>query len=237
MRICLVDDESVQLELLNRIIDQWAGKNDISVCIDFYHSSEEMLFESNVLYPYDLILLDIQMGEMNGVNLAKKIRETDEDVTIAFVSGIADYVYEGYEVQAIRYILKPIKEDRVFDLLDYVKSKMNQVTRYLIITVSGEKIKINYDEILYFESLGHYITVHTPMKGYDYKYNIGDLFEGIKNTEFVRTHRSYIVNLQHIDRITRTGCELCNGEVVPLSRSSYKTVNERFIDYYKGKGV
>ena len=83
MRICLVDDESTQLDYLKLIIEKWANKNNRDLTLHFYHSAEEMLFESNESFPFDMILLDIQMGKMNGIDLAKKIRETDKKVIIA----------------------------------------------------------------------------------------------------------------------------------------------------------
>jgi len=237
MRICLVDDDSTQLDYLKLIIEKWGNKINVNVNINFYHSSEEMMFENDGSYPYDMIVLDIQMGEINGIELAKTIRRTDKNVIIAFISGIADYVYEGYEVQAIRYILKPMKEKKVCELLDYVNSQITKENKYLIISVSGEKKKINHNNIIYFESMGHYIIIHLENEEYDYKHNISDLCRNLIGTEFVRTHRSYVVNLKYVEKITRNECELSSNIKVPLSRSSYKLVNEKFIDYYKGKGA
>ncbi len=237
MRICLVDDESSQLDLLNSLIQKWASKNGVDVNISFYSSSEEMLFECEGVFPYDIILLDIQMGEMNGLKLGKKIRETDQTVMIVFVSGIADYVYEGYEVQALRYLLKPVKEEKLYELLSYVQSKVKNKKSYLIFSLSGEKKKLCFDNIIYFESLGHYITIHSTKGEFDYKYGIGMLWDNLNGTDFVRTHRSYIVNLKYVEKINKSECELNNQEKIPLSRNSYKLVNKKFIDYYKGQGV
>lgn len=141
------------------------------------------------------------------------------------------------EVQAIRYILKPVKVDKVEELLNYVHTHIIEENKYFIISVSGELKKINYDDIIYFESMGHYITVHLESIAYDYKYNISDLCFDLKNSQFIRTHRSYVVNTKYIEKIMRNECLLLHNIKVPLSRNSYKAVNEKFIDYYKGKGV
>ena len=237
MRICLVDDDSTQLTYLKVIIEKWSNKNNIISNLSFYRSAEEMLFENNESYPYDMIVLDIQMGKINGIELAKKIRETDKNVIIAFISGMANYVFEGYEVQAIRYILKPVKDKKVYELLDYANAHLIKETKYYIISVSGEKKKINYDDIIYFESMGHYIVFHLENTEYDYKYNISDLCHDLAGTEFIRTHRSYVVNIKYIEKITRNECQLIGNIKVPLSRNSYKIVNEKFINYYKGQDV
>ncbi|MBN2604648.1 MAG: response regulator transcription factor [Bacilli bacterium] len=236
MRICLVDDDSTQLDYLKLIIQKWSNKQNVLTELSFYHSAEEMLFENHESYPFDLIILDIQMDKMNGIELAKKIRQTDSHIILAFISGMADYVFDGYEVQATRYILKPVKEEMVEDLLHYVSTHIVKENRYLIISVSGELIKINYDDIIYFESMGHYITVHLENREYDYKYNISDLCFDLANADFIKTHRSYIVNLKYIEKIKRNECLLVQGMSVPLSRNSYQSVNKKFIDYYKGKG-
>lgn len=237
MRICLVDDDSTQLDYLKVIIEKWANKHNINTDINFYHSAEEMIFENNESYPFDMIVLDIQMGEINGIELAKRIRKTDRNVIIAFISGMADYVFEGYEVQAIRYILKPVKDEKVYELLDYVNTHKSKENKFFILSVSGEKKKINYDDIIYFEAMGHYIVFHLENTEYDYKYNISDLCLDLAKSEFIRTHRSYVVNIKYIEKITRNECQLINNIKVPLSRNSYKSVNEKFINYYKGKGV
>ena len=237
MRICLVDDDSTQLDYLKLIIEFWGNKHNINCDINFYHSAEELLFENNESYPFDMVILDIQMGKINGIELAKKIRKTDDDIVIAFISGMADYVFEGYEVQAISYILKPVKDNEVYNLLDYANKHANKEDKYFILSVSGEKKKIKYDDIIFFESMGHYVVLHSEKAEYEYKYNISDLCLEFAETEFIRTHRSYIVNVKYIEKITRNECQLINNIKVPLSRNSYKSVNEKFINYYKGKGA
>ena len=155
MRICLVDDNSTQLEFLKTLILKWSKETNTVVDIEIYHSAEEILFESNNSYPFDLMILDIQMNKINGIELAKRIRKVDKSVVISFLSGIADYVFEGYEVQAIQYLLKPVDEDKLFKLLELVRKMTTDEKKHLIIHVSKEKRKIDYDQIYFIESLGH----------------------------------------------------------------------------------
>lgn len=235
MRICLVDDDSTQLEYFKIIIDKWANLRNINVDIDFYLSAEEMLFENPESYPFDMIILDIQMEKISGIELAKRIRNTDKSVILAFVSGIADYVFEGYEVQAIRYILKPIKQQQIFELLDLVKTKKVEHEKFMVLSISGEKKKIKYSDIVYIESMAHYVVLHLKKEEIDYKQNISNLFDELSENNFVKTHRSYIVNLKYVDKITRDKCCLTDNIEVPISRSAYQLVNKKFIDYYKGQ--
>lgn len=235
MRICFVDDDATQLEYLKKLIEEWTSRNNENTDISFYHSSEEMLFENEGSYPFDMIILDIQMGDMNGIQLAKKIRETDSKVILAFISGADDYVFEGYEVQAIRYLLKPVKEEKIYDLLDYSKSRTEKKSEFLILSLSGEKVKIDHDSIIYFESMGHKILLNLTSGTHEYKYNIRDLCNELPESKFIRTHRSYVINIRYIRKIKRNECVLENGIRVPLSRNSYKEVNEKFINYLRGQ--
>ena len=235
MRICLVDDDSTQLDYLKLLISKWSNINNVNIDVNFYHSAEEMLFENEKSYPFDMIILDIQMGNINGLELAKRIRETDTQVLIAFISGMADYVFEGYNVQAVRYILKPVIEEKVYELLDYLKKYKSTDRKYLVLSAFGEKRKVYFDEIVYLESKGHYVSFYLVDKQYEYKYNISDLCGELPEADFVKTHRSYIANVKYIERVTKTDCYLLKDISIPLSRSSYKSVNEKFISYHKGR--
>ena len=97
--------------------------------------------------------------------------------------------------------------------------------------------KIKYTDIIYIESLAHYVVINLIDKEYEYKYNISTLCEELSEFGFVKTHRSYIVNLKYVEKITRDTCYLVNNIETPLSRSAYKLVNEKFINYYLGKGL
>ncbi len=236
MRICLVDDDSTQLEYLKVLIEEWANKNNINTEISIYHSAEEMLFENEKSYLFDMILLDIQMGKINGIELAKQIREVDKNVIIAFISGMADYVFEGYNVQAIQYLLKPINQDKLIELLNIAKSMTLKKHKHLIITNSNDKKKINYDQIYYIESMGHNVIIHTEFEEINWKNNLKDISEDLLKNGFTITHRSYIVNLKHIEEVCKERCILSNNKEVPISRNSYKSVNDDFITYYRKGG-
>lgn len=175
LKICLVDDDSVQLELLKSLINKWTNKKNIVSDLTFFQSAEEMLFECEGNYPYDLLILDIQMGKINGIELAREIRKTDKNIIICFLSGISSYVYEGYEVNAIRYLLKPVKEEKLFEILNIAEAQTKKEEKYIIINLAGEKKKINYNEILYVESLGHYLILHAEKDEFEFKGNMIDI--------------------------------------------------------------
>jgi DNA-binding LytR/AlgR family response regulator len=232
MRIAYCDDEKIQEVFLKNAISQWERTSNISCEITTYGSAEEMLFENPGSFPFDIIILDIELNHMNGIELARSIRRVDKHVMIAFLSNSREYVFQGYEVQAVRYFVKPLSEEQLFPVLDMVKQISDQ-KQYIIVGGAGEKIKLDFDEIIYVEALGHYINIYTEKSNYEIKMNMIDIAGKLTGC-FISTHRSYLVNLRHIEKITKTECHLKGGHTIPVSRSAYKQVNQEFISFYKG---
>ncbi|QVK17135.1 response regulator transcription factor [Mycoplasmatota bacterium] len=235
MRIAICDDETICLEYLKEVIERFSVTQNVPINIEVFHNAEEMLFETGDTTPYDLLILDIQMGKMNGMELAKRIRKTDPNVYIVFLTGVADYVYDGYEVGALRYLLKPLKEKQLYNILSDVISRLeSNENQYLIIKINRENVKISLDDIIFIEAMGHYVIIHTEDKVYDVKMSINNIENEIHFTFFIRVHRSYIVNIKHVDKINKENCVLSNNDTVNVSRGNYNKLNEAFINYYRG---
>ena len=243
MRLAYCDDEEIQLEYMQQLAERWAEQAGVSLTYYAYKSAEELLFENAEEYPFDLLILDIDMQgmpsmdvmpSMNGMELAREIRAKDTDIPILFLTNKREYVFQGYEVQALRYLLKPISEKELFPLLDEVCASAREGVKSLIVSADGECCKIAVPDILYLEADGHYVKIHTVKRDYMVKRTFtelaGEMAEG-----FVYTHRSYLVHLLHVERVQRTECILSDGSSVPVSRNSYKAVNEAFIGYWKDR--
>ena len=234
MRLAYCDDEEIQLEYMQRLAEQWAKNAGVPLTYCAYKSAEEMLFENAEGYPFDLLILDIDMQGMDGMALARKIRTKDAGIPIVFLTNKQEFVFEGYEVQALRYLLKPISEEKLFPLLSEVFTAAREEVQSLIVSAEGEHCKIAVPDILYLEADGHYVKIHTVKGDYVVKKALAELAEELADG-FVQAHRSYLVHLLHVERMQRTECVLSDGSSVPVSRNSYKTVNEAFIRYWKDR--
>lgn len=235
-RIAICEDEKVILDFETSLVKDWA---ETSLCkgeleLDTYISSEQFLFESEDKAPYDLLIFDIQMKNMNGMELAKTLRRRGCDAVIIFITGVPDYAIEGYEVGAVRYILKPVKAEVLNGLLDSVWAKrQKKAENYFILGQGSDLKKISFDKIIYIEARGHYVF----MKGMDFerewKAGFSETAESFNDKGFLCLRRGLLVNLSHVERITRTDCLLDNGESLPVARGVYKDLNEAFIAFFR----
>lgn len=223
MRICICDDDKSMCDNLKEKILQHDAH-----AITVFHSAEELLFECENQFPFDCVFLDIQMKSINGIECARKIREYDKKIGIVFLSAIKDYVFEGYEVNAIRYLLKPLEVEKCHALLDLISETVTKERQYLLIN----KTKVDCEDILFVESFGHYCTVHTD-EVIETKVSLSEMIVKLP-AHFVQTHRSYLVNLEHVASVLKDACLLDDGSEIPISRNSVKKVNQAFMEFIKG---
>lgn len=234
VNIAICDDEAVQVELLDKYVKTWADKNSRKINIEKFYTGDSFLFHWCERKDFHILLLDIEMPGINGVELSKKIRRVDSDLNIIFITAITDYIGEGYDVSAINYLIKPIKEEKLYECLDRSIEKISDEERSILIDIDGKIVKIDEKDILYIESFSHNIEINTTSGKYITRKNIGEIEKELDKDLFIRTHRSYLVSLLHIKKISKDEIELDNGECIPLSRRRYKDVNIRFTKYFRG---
>ncbi len=223
--ITIVDDDQTQSEYLKNIVLSWATERQAYVTLSLFASAESFLFSEG---KPDILLLDIEMPKMSGIQLAKKIREYNETIPIVFITGYSDYIAEGYDVSALHYLLKPIDKNKLYSVLDKAVRQIGKNEKTLSIEVWGETFIVPLREIRYIEVSGNYITVHAK-QDFKIKKTLGELEKQL-DERFVRTGRSFIVNLNFVRRVTKTDVYLSSGEVVPLSRGMYELLNRSIID-------
>ena len=169
------------------------------------------------------------MKNMNGIELAKRIRKDNNRAEIIFITSHFEFVGEGYEVDALHYLIKPISAEKLTQVLTKAAEKISVEPPSVVISCEGETVKLYEADIRYVESFLHYIVIHTKDKEYKIKENMS-VFENKVSDDFYRIHRSYLVSLKHITRISRTSVNIGNTEL-PLSRGKYDDINRAFIQH------
>ena len=228
-RIAICDDEQNQIEYITSIVTSWSNHKGHSCEIRTFASAEAFLFEYEEDKAYDILLLDVEMKNMNGIELAKRIRKDNNRAEIIFITSHFEFVGEGYEVDALHYLIKPISVEKFTQVLIKAAEKLSVEPPSVVISCEGETVKLYESDILYVESFLHYIVIHTKDNEYKIKENIS-VFENKVSDVFYRIHRSYLVSLKYITRISRTSVNIGNTEL-PLSRGKYDNINRAFIEH------
>ena len=228
-KIAVCDDEQNQIEYITSIVTSWSAHEGHSCEIRTFASAEAFLFEYEEDKAYDILLLDVEMKNMNGIELAKRIRKDNNRAEIIFITSHFEFVGEGYEVDALHYLIKPISSDKLTQVLTKAAEKLSVEPPSVVISCDGETFKLYESDILYMESSLHYIVIHTKDKEYKIKENMS-VFENKVSDDFYRIHRSYLVSLKHITRISRTSVNIGSTEL-PLSRGKYDEINRAFIQH------
>jgi len=232
-RVAIVDDSVADAEFVQRIVTVWAGEQQAYIHVEVFSSAENFLFHYAEDKQWDILLLDIEMGAMDGVSLAKKIRQDNESVQIVFITGFADYISEGYEVSALHYLMKPVKQEKLFAVLDRAVAAMQKTERVILLPVGGEMLRLPVNQVQYVEAFSHAVAIVTGTDTIQVKMSISEI-EKMLGDGFIRSHRSYLVGLKHISRLSKAEVILDNGKALPLSRSAAAAVHKAFISYYTG---
>lgn len=226
MAIC--DDSQIDRQYVMNMVQKWASLNSHLVHIDSYSSAESFLFSYEQNKDYDILLLDIEMGAMDGVSMAKQLRKDNDTVQIIFITGYSDYIAEGYEVAALHYLMKPVKEDKLFMVLDRAIDKLAKNEKVLNIESGGEMLRIPIYQIRYVDVHGNYITIHYTSDS-TFKMSLNELEKNL-DERFYRAGRSVIINLAYINRVTRSEIKLKDGTIIALPRGAYEGINRAIIN-------
>lgn len=233
VRVAMVEDETKLHDYYGKLLEAWGKAEDVRLISTFIESAEEYLFKYNRPNTFDIIFLDVCMKDMNGMELAHKIRKSDRNVQIVFLTGKPEYVFEGYEIGAVRYLVKPVEESRLAEALNACMEKLGSSREdYLTIKYQGENLRLPRSEIMFIRVEGHYLQMQTPDRFYEWKASLREMTARLDPARFVPANRSVVVNLEFVSKINREECILENGEAIPISRGAYGPLNEAFMKYF-----
>ena len=237
-KIAICDDMEQDAQYIAAAVKKWAEQANVYADIRAFRSAEGFLFDYAAHKDYDILLLDIEMPSINGVELAKRVRRENEAVQIIFITGFPDFMAEGYEVSALHYLLKPVSFDKLSKVLNRAADKLRKTGRTVVLTVDGERQKIAIADIVSVEAFAHSCALTTIRARFAVTAGISAVEKILREAadgEFVRCHRSYIVGVKYIKSVSKTDITLDSGAKIPLSRSHYQTVNQAFIRYFKAE--
>ncbi len=226
-RFAICDDDGDYAGYIGGLAAQWARRAGVELETERFPSAEAFLFRYEERKDFDVLLLDIEMAGMDGVELAKAVRRDDDGIQIVFITGYTDYIAEGYEVSALHYLTKPVNPDKLLQVLDRAVGRLARNEPVLTLELPGETVRVPLGKIRYIDVLHNYVTVHAG-RDYAVKRPLSELERSL-DSRFFRVGRSCLVNLAYIQRVARTEVELSSGERLPLPRGQYEKLNRAIV--------
>lgn len=227
-KIVIIDDNPADTEYVSTLVTRWADAAGHKAHISTFPSAEAFLFQYEEERDFDILLLDIEMGEMNGVDLAKKVRLENDAVQIIFITGYPDFIAQGYEVAALHYLMKPVSEEKLNDVLQRAATNLQKTEKRLCVTYDRSAEFVPFSRILYIEAQKQYVLIHTFDETYRMKQSFGKVLEELDEL-FYQCQRSFCVNLCHVTRIKNSSVMLKNGEEIPISRGMAEKIGKEMI--------
>ncbi|MDO4280141.1 MAG: LytTR family DNA-binding domain-containing protein [Peptococcaceae bacterium] len=231
MRMAICDDDAAVLSSLTDFINK--TYHDIDVLTDRYSSGEALIraIEKRGL-SYDLLFLDIEMGGMDGMQVAKRAHALLPDMSIVFITSHDEFATAGYEVSAFRFLTKPIQPAKLMEAIAAVKKALlSQKTIHIQSKATEAVLKVT--DILYIEAQDKHVKIVSRDQLYDDRKGIAFYTQLLAPNDFYRIHRGYLINLRYVKFIDGLDILMANGDVLPMSRLRKKQFVEAFHTYIK----
>lgn len=234
IKVAMCEDSRTDRDILQKIIEYLMKERGLAFQIEMYEDGESLI-NGYSNHPCDLIFLDIMMGEIDGIETGRRIREIDQKVEIVYCTSSEDFAIAAYEIHAMGYLLKPYEPGRIGAVLDYYVQKHPQKNQNFIEVKSHRKsVIIPYKDIIYMESDNKVVYIHTTTQGDVKVYNRLDVLEDeIKDERFLRCHQSYFVNMQYVAGLVDSDFIMITDSMIPIRKSGRKLIVKRYEEFLK----
>lgn len=234
IKIAICDDDRGEREHMSGLIEEYRDVNHIQYEYTVFRNGFELISVLEKGHVFDIYCLDIIMPGFSGISLAKEIRLFDKIAQIIFFTSTPEFALEGYSVQAVNYVLKPVTREILFFTLTEVLERIKQEEGLHIIVKGSEGLqKILLSNLMYVEAMGKKVVFHLMFGGtIECTHQISVVCkELIKAGSFIQPHRSYLVNMSYIDRIGKEGIVLQNGTSVPAAQAKLKEMKRCYLAF------
>lgn len=227
IQVAIVENEAVYVKQTEEMIHKWKNDNNIycELCVDVFSSGEDFL--KSKASEYHIIFMDIQLeGKLDGIQTAKKLRQGRCNVPLVFLTSFSQYVFTGYEVRALNYIVKPVEYERVAWCMNRIFEMEFQ--GYYVFKERDRIHKVSYNKILYFQSSLHYVDIYTEKDVFRHKMSFKKL-QRLLPPQFIPCHRTVIANILKVDCLAGRELTMSDGSVLPISNTYIKLVRDMYL--------
>ena len=230
MRIAIWDDEKQICELLKERIHKYYFAKDIEFHILTFESGDQVL--EHDLDQIDVLFLDVDMPGRNGMDTARAIREQNKDMLIIFLTAYSEFVFESFKVEAFRYLVKPVSNQELGETLDAIEQRFYEEEERFNFQFQNEMYSIRYSDIIYIEGMRDKIWFYCKNDVYRWRGTLKNLEEMLKEKGFFQVHRSYIINMNKIQKYNSQMVLLEGGHEVPVSKYRLNEFKEEYIKFW-----
>lgn len=229
IRIAVVEDDKGYAEKLQKYLGKYEQESGKKLKIEYFQDGEDIALEYKC--NFDIILMDIEMQFMNGMEAAEKIRELDDEVVIIFITNMPQYAMKGYTVNALDYVLKPLSYFAFSQKIDRALSRLERrKKKFIAISIKGGMKKVEVSGIYYIEVRDHDLIYHTASGDYETKGAMREVEQSLGEDNFFRCNKCYLVNLEHVDGI-RGNDLIVGNDLIQVSRARKKELMNRLNNY------
>ena len=232
MRLAIVDDESVYRSQIAEMIDSLCGRSEVSCFL--YSDGSELIRSFENGFKLDAIFLDIEMKEVDGMTAARKVREYSKDIPIIFLTSHTEMAMDGYEVEAFRFLSKPVNENKLRETIADLEKKL-KVDEKIVLRKDGEEIINSVSDLIYIEASNNDVRFCFRGSVVELRMKFADALKMVDevSSDFIKIHRSYYINLAHVKKLSATEVIPDNKEVLPVARSSAADAKKSLLEYIR----
>jgi len=228
--IIACEDAPAESARLKSVVEEVARKLDLQVSLEIFSCGEHLLMNF-VRGEVDLALIDVVLGDgIDGMQTARRLRELDEDLPIVFVTSSTEYAVEGYDVQALHYLVKPVSVEQMQSVFSRCASLVERHRRTVELTSNRTTEHILVRDIIYAEVWGNRTTVHTRDRSWSTYTPLSQILEQANDT-LLRCHRSFMVNMDHVARVQKHEFIMDTGDCIPIRTNGAAAVVARYQEY------
>ena len=228
MKIAIVEDNQVDSDHLLNLLNQFSKEKNVEINSFVFPSGLNFLYEK--VHEYDAIFLDIDMPGINGLSVAKELRDNNFSAPIVFVTNFENYAIEGYNVSAIDFALKPLNYSKFETVMLKIIDNLEKASKYIFIKVNSSMQRINLDNIYYVESYGHLLYIVTDKAKLEAWMSLKDIYKKLDSPSFVYANKSTIVNLRHVAGY-KNGIVNVGSHNIELTKTKKDTFLEALYSY------
>lgn len=233
IHVAIVDDEEVERIRLKKCIEYLAERKKLEFSVREFSNGDSFLVGYD--HEFDIVFMDIEMEGTDGMETARLLRRMDKNVILVFVTNMAQMAIQGYEVEALDFMVKPIEKHTFALKMQRILNRIDKDDNdRILLNIAGDAVTIHAHSIKYLEVVGHYIVYHTREGDFTEYTSLGAAEKKLKSGTFVRCNRGYLVNLRYVDKVTKTVCVVGGDELV-ISRPQKQTFLNAYVKYLGGK--